>query len=177
LEIDQMPRVYELPTHLEVEDQLIAGLTARQLLRLVIGASLAYGMWDQVPWLPQEVRLALAVVLAAVGFVFALLQPHRRPLDHWLLAAFLFVVLPRRLVWRPEAALLRRPQHEQTGWAELELHPEWLKAEPDRPPEVSEALSGHRRFIRPGTLFPFFLSSSSSSRAGQKQLTRRRWLW
>ncbi len=44
-----MPRVYELPTHLGVEDQLVAGLTARQLLRLVIGASLAYGVWDQVP--------------------------------------------------------------------------------------------------------------------------------
>ena len=29
-----MPRVYELPTHLQVEDQLIAGLTARELSRL-----------------------------------------------------------------------------------------------------------------------------------------------
>ena len=49
-----MPRVYELPTHLQVEDQLIAGLTARQLLRLVIGGSLAYGVWDQAAWLPNE---------------------------------------------------------------------------------------------------------------------------
>ena len=32
-----MTRVYELPTHLQVEDQLIAGLTVRQLLRLMIG--------------------------------------------------------------------------------------------------------------------------------------------
>jgi hypothetical protein len=32
-----MPRVYELPTHLQVEDQLIAGLTARQLVRLMMG--------------------------------------------------------------------------------------------------------------------------------------------
>jgi len=66
-----MPRVYELPTHLGVEDQLIAGLTARQLLRLVIGASLAYGVWDQVPWLPEEVRLAVAIVLAIIGVLFA----------------------------------------------------------------------------------------------------------
>ena len=35
-----MTRVYELPTHLQVEDQLIAGLTARQSLQLGIGLSL-----------------------------------------------------------------------------------------------------------------------------------------
>ena len=52
-----MPRVYELPTHLQVEDQLVAGLTARQLLRLMLGASLAYSVWDQADWLPDEVRL------------------------------------------------------------------------------------------------------------------------
>ena len=51
-----MPRVYELPTHLQVEDALIAGLTTRQLLRLVIGGTLAYGLWDQaVTWL--QIRL------------------------------------------------------------------------------------------------------------------------
>src|SRR5712691_6006923 len=37
--IKPMPRVYELATHLQVEDQLIGGLTARRLLRLMIGAS------------------------------------------------------------------------------------------------------------------------------------------
>jgi len=47
-----MPRVHELPTHLQVEDVLLAGLTARQLLRLMIGASLAYGLWDQALCLP-----------------------------------------------------------------------------------------------------------------------------
>ena len=121
-----MPRLYELPTHLQVEDQLIAGLTARQLLRLMIGASLAYGVWDQVVWLPQEVRLALAVGLAVIGVLFALLRPGGRPLDQWLLAGLLFVVLPRRLVWRPGAAPQHRPPREPSGWAELEPRPTWL---------------------------------------------------
>jgi hypothetical protein len=62
-----MPRIYELPTHLQVEDVLIAGLTVRQLVRLMIGSSLSYGVWDQAVWLPQEVRLALAAVLACAG--------------------------------------------------------------------------------------------------------------
>jgi hypothetical protein len=95
-----MPRVYELPTHLQVEDQLIAGLTARQLVRLMLGASLAYGAYDQVPWFSNEVRLALAGVLAIGGLLFALLQPSGRPLDQWLLAAVLFVALPRQLASR-----------------------------------------------------------------------------
>jgi hypothetical protein len=123
-----MPRVYELPTHLQVEDDLIAGLTARQLLRLMIGASLAYGLWDQAVWLPREVRLPLALMLAIGGLAFALLQPGGRPLDQWLLAGALFAVLPRRLVWRLEARPLV-PSTGQQGWGELELRPEWLRAD------------------------------------------------
>jgi hypothetical protein len=156
-----MPRIYELPTHLEVEDQLIAGLTARQLLRLMIGASLAYGVWDQAPWLPQEIRLGLAGALAVAGVVFALLQPRGRSLDGWLLAAALFLLLPRRLVWRPGAAQQRKPRPDQAGWADLELHPEWVEPEPDRQLAVSDSLSG----------------SSRPSRVGQRRLVHRRWLW
>lgn len=123
-----MSRVCELPTHLQVEDQLIAGLTARQLLRLITGAALAYGVWDQVRWLPSEVRLALAVVLSVASMLLALLQPGGRSLDHWLVAGLLFMVLPRRLGWQPGAAPLPEPPRERADWAELELHPEWLGA-------------------------------------------------
>ncbi len=176
-----MSRVYELPTHLQVEDQLIAGLTARQLLRLVTGASLAYGAWDQASWLPQEVRLAMAGVLALAGVLFALLQPGGRPMDKWLLAAALFVVLPRQLVWRPGTAQSRRPQQQQqAGWAELELHPEWLQAEPDRQPEMSDSIASRTRtFWRLGRLgSPLFKSNcNSNSRASHKHLTLRRWFW
>ncbi|MDQ6673825.1 MAG: PrgI family protein [Chloroflexota bacterium] len=132
-----MPRVYELPTHLQVEDQLIAGLTARQLVRLVIGASLAYGVWDQVRWLPDEFRLVLAAVLAILGVLFALLRPSGRPLDQWLVAGLLFVGLPRRLVWQPGIEPSRQSSRDQAGWAELELHPEWLEPDSDRQRERS----------------------------------------
>src|ERR1700730_14895072 len=91
-----MPRVYELLTPLQVEDVLIAGLTARQLVRLMVGAALEYERVDGAGWLAPDGRLAVAVSLAVIGVLFALLQPGGRPLDQWLLAAVLFVVLPRR---------------------------------------------------------------------------------
>ena len=67
-----MSRVYEIPTHLHVEDALIAGLTPHQLLRLVAGASIAYALWDQLTFLPVAVRTALTSVAALRGVVFAL---------------------------------------------------------------------------------------------------------
>src|SRR5439155_16682914 len=167
-----MPRVYELPTHLQVEDQLIAGLTARQLLRLMIGASLAYGLWDQAGWLPQDIRLALAAVLVVIAVLFALLQPGGRPLDEWLLAGLLFVALPRRLVWRPGTTLPRRLPREQSGWAELELHPEWLQIEASRQLEISRHVSRRpRAFQRFDRIRSLFFT------ANRNRFTRRRWVW
>ena len=142
-----MPRVYELPTHLQVEDQLIAGLTARQLLRLVIGASLAYGVWDQVPWLPDEVRLGITMVLVAISVLFALVQPGGRGLDQWLMVGLLFVVVPRRLVWHPGAALLPQAVREPSSWAELELQPEWVEAESAGELHTSNPPSGRPRLF------------------------------
>ena len=124
-----MARVYELPTHLQVEDQLIAGLTARQLIRLMVGASLAYGAWDQATWLGQEVRLLFALLIAAVGALFALVEPSHRPLDQWLLAGLLFILNPRRLAWRPGVVLYHTVTRQHAAWAELDLEPTWLDAD------------------------------------------------
>jgi len=49
----------------------------------------------------------------------------------------LFLALPRRLVWCPGAELVRLPERQPADWAELELHPEWLAAEPERRVETS----------------------------------------
>ena len=54
-----MALIYEVPTHLNVEDTLIFGLTPRQLLRISVGASLAYFVWEQTSPVVDGVRLAL----------------------------------------------------------------------------------------------------------------------
>jgi hypothetical protein len=119
--------VYELPTHLQVEDQLIARLSARQLVRLMVGATLAYSVGDQATWLAQDVRLLVALGVAGIGALFALVEPSRRPLDQWLLAGLLFVLLPRRLAWQPGMTPLRKVARESTAWRELQLEPAWLR--------------------------------------------------
>ncbi len=137
-----MALIYEVPTHLNVEDSLIFGLTARQLLRISVGWSLAYAVWDQTPWFLDGLRGGLAGAFVGLGLVLGLLQPAGRPLDQWLLAVVLFSVTPRHRVWR---LLDRGPRNEHTSdapdWAEQSPVPEWLgPADADSP-----ANSAHHR--------------------------------
>jgi len=122
-----MSRVYELPTHLQVEDVLIAGLTARQLVRLLVGASLAYGLWDQTASFPVFIRLSATVVLAFAGLLLALIRPAGRPLDQWLVAALLFAVSPHKQLWHRSAPeFLRLSVPATQGWVELAPRPHWI---------------------------------------------------
>ena len=98
-----MPRIHEMPTHLNVEDTLLGPLTPRQLVRLAVGLSLAYGAWDQFTVVPDPVRAGLACLLALVGVLVACWRPGGVGLDAWALAALAFGLAPRRLAWaRPE---------------------------------------------------------------------------
>jgi len=120
-----MSRVYEIPTHLHVEDALIAGLTPRQLLRLVAGASGAYAVWDQLALIPAGPRAGMAVVVALLGVMFALIQPAGRPLDQWVFAAALFQVSPSH--WRWGRTVDPEPEDTQSDeeWSELLAPFDW----------------------------------------------------
>jgi hypothetical protein len=124
-----MPRIIEVPTHLNVEDTLLFGLTARQILRLVASLSIAYGLWDQAD-LPTPIRATLAAGMALLGLMLALVQPGGRPLDQWAFAAAAYALVPRRLAWRhtePDPAEWRVARGN--GWAELDLAVGWLADE------------------------------------------------
>jgi hypothetical protein len=120
-----MPRVYELPTHLHIEDSVLFGLTVRQLVRLLVGAALAYKLWDVSPGLPAAPRVGLTAAFALCGLLLALFHPGERPLDQWVLAITLFYAMPRRRTWR-RTAPIRFEDQERSGWAELRADPEWL---------------------------------------------------
>jgi hypothetical protein len=119
---------HEVPTHLNVEDTLLLGLTARQLGVLVGCAALAYRLWLQWPALPLGVRFGLAGVCVLVGLLVAFVRPGERPLEQWALAGLAYLATPRRATWavaeprpsdwRPAGASGWVERTPALGWAE-----------------------------------------------------------
>lgn len=112
---------HEIPTHLGVEDKAFLGLSIRQAMYLILGASASYGVETQANWLPAAPRLALACLIGLLALAVALVRPGGRGLDEWGLILLRFAALPRRATWRvgePDPADWRAPKDR---WTELEL--------------------------------------------------------
>jgi hypothetical protein len=102
---------HEIPTHLNVEDRVIAGLSMRQLMIAVAGLSLAYAAFSEPP-VPFAVRLVGAGVLGLTTGLAVLWRPAGRPLEDWAFILLRYWALPRVAVWRPRIADLR---HEEVA--------------------------------------------------------------
>jgi len=109
---------HQIPTHLNVEDRVLFGLTGRQFLTALIGVSIAYNLWNQAA-LPATLRVGLAAAWVAATLVLALVRPGDRPLEQWALSAVVYIAIPRVSTWQPaepELADWHAPADE--GWAE-----------------------------------------------------------
>ncbi len=127
-----MARTHEVPNHLNVQDTLFLGLTARQVATFMAFASPAYGIWDQLTIAPLVVRGALAALVLVAGIAFTLIQPGGRPLDEWAFAVFAYAVSPRRLRWcRPEADPREWCLGGSSGWVDLAPRLGWGSGAPD----------------------------------------------
>jgi PrgI family protein len=120
---------HEIPTHLNVEDKLLFGLTARQFLYVLSGASAAYALWEQLASAPQPLRLALTALCLLLAAAVTLLRPGGRPLEEWLVAGLIYIGRPRRATWRPREPELAdwRPAH--AAWQELAPSAVWAEDE------------------------------------------------
>ncbi|GHO65566.1 hypothetical protein KSC_044580 [Ktedonobacter sp. SOSP1-52] len=139
-------QTYTVPTHINEPDKLLFGLTARQLLVLITGASVTYAFFLQVltwtmAWgggLLWSRGLALLVVLPLilVTLAFTFLQIADRSLELWVVVWIRARLAPVTYVWRSakwDAAEQRRlhirkrahsrqeehsqSEHEQEGWS------------------------------------------------------------
>jgi hypothetical protein len=110
---------HEVPTHLNVEDKVLYGLTVRQFLFLLVGSSASYAVWGQAAALGDVLRGAGVGVCVLVTLAFALVRPADRALEEWLAAALLFAAAPRRVVWRPREPLPADWHPASAGWQEL----------------------------------------------------------
>jgi hypothetical protein len=143
--------VHEVPTHLDVQDRALLGLTVRQLLVLASAAACGFWLWSQSGAVPPSVRVGLAAACVAAGLGLALVRPGGRGLGAWGLTTLRYAALPRRCVWRPTATgqgafLLPAGPHGTAGlarpgsdplpgrlpgvWAELDVLPHWAAAAP-----------------------------------------------
>ncbi len=97
---------HEVPTHLNVEDKVLYGLTVRQFLYLLVGSSASYAFWDQAAVLGDGLRTAGAGVCIGTSLAFALIRPAGRALEEWLVAAVVFAASPRTpsLAWADDEA-------------------------------------------------------------------------
>lgn len=115
-----MARTHEVPNHLNVQDTLFFGLSARQVATFMAFASPAYGIWDQLTIVPVVARGPLALFVVIAGLAFTFIQPRGRPLEEWAFAMFAFAVAPKRLRWvRPEVDPQTWCVGGSSGWADL----------------------------------------------------------
>ena len=95
---------HQIPIHLEVEDHLIAGLSARQLLMIGAGLALGYLVWSSLASLQVTTwGLLLAALLsllpALLGAVAAFFRPASRGLEEWALVGTVYLAQPKRYLW------------------------------------------------------------------------------
>lgn len=124
-----MPKHHEVPTHLNVEDKVLFGLTVRQFLYLLVGSSATYALWDQLATAALPLRIGLAACCALVTLAFALLRPADRPLEEWVAAGLVYAAVPRRAIWRPAEPDPANWFPAGEHWQELVPNPNWVEDE------------------------------------------------
>ena len=120
-----MPQRHEIPTHLGVEDKAFYGLTARQVMYLIVGLSAGYALWNALPHLPLLVHGGLSAIPLVLGLIFALVRPHGRGLDAWAFVALHYLALPKVSVWRPDERGSDGRDPSQPAWEELTPQLSW----------------------------------------------------
>jgi hypothetical protein len=110
---------HEVPTHLDVEDKVLFGLTVRQFLYLLVGCSASYALWERMATLGEPVRIGAGAMCGTTTLAFALLRPAGRALEEWLVAALVFAASPRTAIWRPSEPLAAHWRPGGAAWQEL----------------------------------------------------------
>ena len=91
---------------MSLPDKVVFGLTARQLLLLLIGCSLGYNLWLHLGALEalalpgQVLRIGLALIPTAIAATLALISVADRPLEVWLLVLVRYWQRPQVYLWR-----------------------------------------------------------------------------
>ncbi len=122
-------RHHEVPTHLDVEDKVLFGLTVRQFLYMLVGTSASYALWEQLVSAGDGVRIGATVVCVLITASFALLRPAGRALEDWLFAALFYLATPRSSTWRTAEPDAHDWRPASAAWQELVPSPTWMNGD------------------------------------------------
>lgn len=103
-------RRHRVPTHLNVEDKAILGLTLREVACLGLGALVGFAVYGQLMATPLPLRLLAGLLCLAAGAGLAFARPLGRGLEEWVFILLHFAAAPRHALWSP------RP-HDPAEWA------------------------------------------------------------
>jgi hypothetical protein len=120
---------HEVPTHLNVEDKVLFGLTVRQFLYVLVGSSASYAVWQQTLQLGDGVRTVVVGLCVALTLAFALVRPAGRALEEWLVAALMFAASPRRATWQSAEPVSADWRPAGGAWQELSPSLAWAEDE------------------------------------------------
>ncbi len=124
-----MPSMYqhhEVPTHLDVEDKVLLGLSVRQFLYVLVGSSVCYSLWEQSAELGDVLRVPMVLFVVGTTLAFALLRPADRPLEEWLAAALVFAATEKQATWVPVEPDPADWRLAGVSWQELAPSLAWL---------------------------------------------------
>jgi hypothetical protein len=128
-----MVKHHEVPTHLNVEDKVVFGLTVRQFLYMLVGSSATYTIWDQTSGLPTMLRVSVGVICVVATLAFALLRVADRPLEEWAIAFLVYLASPKRTIWQPADPDLADWRPAGGGWQEFAPSLAWAEDDSEWP--------------------------------------------
>lgn len=92
---------HRVPTHLNVEDKAILGLTLREVACLGLGALFGFAAYGQLTAAPLPLRLLVGLLCLAAGMGLAFARPLGRGLEEWAFVLLHFAATPRHALWSP----------------------------------------------------------------------------
>lgn len=101
---------HRVPTHLNLEDKAVLGLTLRELACLGLGALVGFTAYGQLAGAPLVPRLLVALACLGAGAGLAFVRPLGRGLEEWCFILLHYLATPRHALWHP-----RRP--DPAEWA------------------------------------------------------------
>ena len=108
---------HEVPTHVQSSDNLIFGLSFVQVIMLMVCLGGAYAIYvmPMLAWIPDRIRVGLAIALALIAAALMILKIGGRPIPILLLNLLKFKISAQVYAGTPATLIEPRPSDADTS--------------------------------------------------------------